>query len=421
MELRLQKLIAGTGLASRRKAEELITSGRVTINGSVVKELGTKVDPDRDHVKVDGKHLRAAQPYVYLILNKPKNVMSTLDDPEGRPTVKDLLHGVTVRVFPVGRLDFDSEGLMLLTNHGDLAQALLHPRYHVPKTYLIKVKGVLDDAKIEMLERGVKLEDGFTAPAKVNKVSRAESNSWLEVTIHEGRKHQVKRMIEAVGHSVIKLVRIRMGPLLLGDLAPREYRFLTDREANRLRGLVEDRVARAERPELDASGKPTRWMPPTAPAPPRPPKPERSGRGPKAQRSDRAPRSQRALGGAKPPRSGRGTTKRPMSPGAKFRRPGPGAGFQRSSRASAGPQGVGRGPMARPTGPDQKPQRPQPGAGFQRPPSGAKPQGSGRGMTIRHSGPGQKSQQNRRGTPPASRPGPGGPARKSRHSTRRRA
>ena len=306
MEVRLQKLIAGTGLASRRKSEELITSGRVTINGNVVKELGTKVDPDRDHVKVDGKHLRAAQPYVYLILNKPKNVMSTLDDPEGRPTVKDLLHGVTVRVFPVGRLDFDSEGLMLLTNHGDLAQALLHPRYHIPKTYLIKVKGVLDDAKIEALERGVKLEDGFTAPAKVMKVSKAESNSWLEVTIHEGRKHQVKRMIEAVGHSVIKLTRIRMGPLLLGDLASREYRFLTDREANRLRELVEDRVARVERPELDASGKPARWKPPTEPAPPRPSKAERSGRGPKSQRSERSSRSQRSARNATPQRPSRG-------------------------------------------------------------------------------------------------------------------
>src|SRR4249920_528332 len=168
MEVRLQKVIAGTGLASRRKAEEWIASGRVTVNGKVVTKLGTKVDPDRVHIKVDGKHISSTQPYVYLLLNKPKNVMSTLDDPEGRPTVKDLLHGVTVRVFPVGRLDFDSEGLMLLTNHGDLAQALLHPRYHVPKTYLIKVKGVLDDAKIEALERGVKLEDGFTAPAKVN-------------------------------------------------------------------------------------------------------------------------------------------------------------------------------------------------------------------------------------------------------------
>ncbi|KXK05506.1 MAG: 23S rRNA pseudouridylate synthase B [Nitrospira sp. OLB3] len=271
MNVRLQKLIAGTGIASRRKAEELIIAGRVTINGQVVRELGTKVDPERDHVKVDGKHLRAAQPYVYLILNKPKNVMSTLDDPEGRPTVKDYLHGVTVRVFPVGRLDFDSEGLMLLTNHGDLAQALLHPRYHVPKTYLIKVKGVLDDAKIDALERGVKLEDGYTAPAKVVKVSKAESNSWLEVTIHEGRKHQVKRMIEAVGSSVIKLTRIRMGPLLLGDLAPGAYRFLTDREANRLRELVEDRITRVERPGLDASGKPVPWTAPQQPAPPRPP------------------------------------------------------------------------------------------------------------------------------------------------------
>ena len=420
MEVRLQKLIAGTGLASRRKAEELITSGRVTINGSVVKELGTKVDPDRDHVKVDGKHLRAAQPYVYLILNKPKNVMSTLDDPEGRPTVKDLLHGVTVRVFPVGRLDFDSEGLMLLTNHGDLAQALLHPRYHVPKTYLIKVKGVLDDAKIEALERGVKLEDGFTAPAKVNKVSRAESNSWLEVTIHEGRKHQVKRMVEAVGHSVIKLVRIRMGPLLLGDLAPREYRFLTDREANRLRELVEDRVARAERPELDATGKPVRWLPPAAPAPPRPPKPERSGRGPKSQRSERGPRSQRSQAGGAPPRSGRGSARRPMSPGAKFRRPGKGTGFQRSQPGVTS-QGPNSNPATQPIGPDRKFQRTPPGAGSQRPRSGAKPQGAGRGMTVRRSGPGQNSQQNRRGGPSASRPGQGVPARKSRHSTRRRA
>jgi 23S rRNA pseudouridine2605 synthase len=420
MEVRLQKLIAGTGIASRRKAEELITSGRVTINGHVVKELGTKVDPERDHVKVDGKHLRAAQPYVYLILNKPKNVMSTLDDPEGRPTVKDFLRGVTVRVFPVGRLDFDSEGLMLLTNHGDLAQALLHPRYHVPKTYLIKVKGVLDDAKIEALERGVKLEDGFTAPAKVNKVSRAESNSWLEVTIHEGRKHQVKRMIEAVGHSVIKLTRVRMGPLLLGDLASGEYRFLTDREANRLRELVEDRVARAERPELDASGKPVRWMPPTEPAPPRPPKPERSGRGPKSSRLESGPRSQRALQGAKSGRSGRSSLKRPLSPGAKFRRPVK-AAVVRRPQPGLMPQGEDRTSTARPTGSAQKPQRAQPGAGFQRGRSNGKPQGAGQGTAGSRSGSGQKFQQNRRSGPSGSRPGQRGPARQSRNSTRRRA
>ncbi len=249
MEIRLQKLIASTGLSSRRKAEMLIASGRVSVNGKVVTELGTKVDPERDHVKVDGKHLTSAQPFVYLMLNKPKNVMSTLDDPGGRDTVKDFLHGVSVRVFPVGRLDFDSEGLMLLTNNGELAQALLHPRYHVPKTYLIKVKGVLTDAEIVQLQRGVKLEDGMTSPAMVKKIKRAEANSWLEITIREGRKHQVKRMLEFVGHLVIKLMRVRMGPLALGKLEPGEFRFLTDREANALRELVEERVTSVEKGE----------------------------------------------------------------------------------------------------------------------------------------------------------------------------
>ena len=243
MEVRLQKLIAGTGLASRRKAEEMIVAGRVMVNGKTVTELGTKVDPGRDHVKVDGKHLSAAQPFVYLMLNKPKNVVSTLDDPGGRTTVKDYLHGVSVRVFPVGRLDFDSEGLMLLTNNGELAQAMLHPRYHVPKTYLIKVKGVVPDEDIKQLEAGVRLDDGMTGPAQVRKVRKVEANSWLEITIREGRKHQVKRMLESVGRRVIKLLRVRMGPLMLGDLEPGEFRFLTDREANALRRLVEERVA----------------------------------------------------------------------------------------------------------------------------------------------------------------------------------
>lgn len=249
MEVRLQKLIASTGLSSRRKAEMLIASGRVSVNGKVVTELGTKVDSVRDHVKVDGRHLTSAQPFVYLVLNKPKNVMSTLDDPGGRTTVKDFLRGVAVRVFPVGRLDFDSEGLMLLTNNGELAQALLHPRYHVPKTYLIKVKGVLKDEEIAHLERGVRLDDGMTSPAHVKKVRKVEANSWLEITIREGRKHQVKRMLDAVGHPVIKLLRIRMGPLALGNLEPGEFRFLTDREANALRELVDERTTAVERGE----------------------------------------------------------------------------------------------------------------------------------------------------------------------------
>jgi len=259
MEVRLQKLIAGTGIASRRKAEVMITAGRVTVNGKVVTELGIKVDPTRDHVKVDGKHISAAQPFVYLMLNKPKNVVSTLDDPGGRETVKDFLRGVSVRVFPVGRLDFDGEGLMLLTNNGDVAQALLHPRYHVPKMYLIKVKGVLTDEEIKKLEQGVRLEDGMTSPASVKKVRKVEANSWLEITIREGRKHQVKRMLEAVGHPVIKLLRIKMGPLTLGNLEPGEYRFLTDREANALRELVEQRRASVDRNE-DPEFRPRRMM-----------------------------------------------------------------------------------------------------------------------------------------------------------------
>src|SRR6476646_2995537 len=259
MEVRLQKLVAGAGRAARRKAEALIAAGRVMVNGKTVTELGTKVDPERDHIKVDGKHLGAPQPFVYLMLNKPKNVVSTLDDPGGRTTVKDYLRGVSVRVFPVGRLDFDSEGLMLLTNHGELAQAMLHPRYHVPKTYLIKVKGVVPDEDIEQLKQGVKLDDGMTGPAQVKKVRKVEANSWLEITIREGRKHQVKRMLESVGHPVIKLLRIRMGPLSLGDLQSGEFRFLTDREANALRRLVDERVASVgDVPTADSSRRPER-------------------------------------------------------------------------------------------------------------------------------------------------------------------
>jgi len=239
--VRLQKVIADAGIASRRKAEELIAAGRVTINGRIVRELGTRVDPEKDHVKVDGRHLKPAPPQTFIMLNKPKGVLSTLSDPEGRPTIQHLLHGVSLRVFPVGRLDYDTEGLLLLTNDGNMAQALLHPRYHVPKTYSAKVKGVLNDEEIQQLERGVQLEDGWTAPAMLKKAGKAETNSWMEITIHEGRKHQVKRMFEAVGHPVLRLERIRFGPLSLGHLLPGQFRFLTDREANALRATVKRR------------------------------------------------------------------------------------------------------------------------------------------------------------------------------------
>lgn len=246
MDVRLQKAIADSGLASRRKAEEMILQGRVTVNGRAVREMGLKIDPARDHVKVDGRHIRPVPPEVYVMLNKPKGCVSSLSDPEGRPTVADLLGRVKVRVFPVGRLDFDSEGLMLLTNNGTMAQALLHPRYHVPKTYLIKVKGVLSEEEIRQLERGVDLDDGRTAPATVKKIRKVEQNSWVEITIHEGRKHQVKRMVESVGHLVLKLTRVRFGPLTLGSLPAGEFRYLTDREANALRAVVRSRLEAAD-------------------------------------------------------------------------------------------------------------------------------------------------------------------------------
>jgi len=257
-KIRLQKVIARAGISSRRKAEELIQSGQVTVNGEVVTKLGTRVDPSQDHIKISGKHLPAPAPDMFLILNKPSGVVSTLQDPEGRPTIKHLLPKASLRVFPVGRLDFDSEGLLLLTNNGEVAQACLHPSHHVLKTYLIKIKGVLEDSEILQLKRGLPLEDGQTAPAKIRKAGKAEANSWVEMTIHEGRKHQVKRMLEYLGHPVIRLKRIQFGPLNLGSLPLGESRFLTDKEANALRQLLLPKESKTRRAGTHTR-KPGRW------------------------------------------------------------------------------------------------------------------------------------------------------------------
>jgi pseudouridine synthase len=245
MEERLQKIIARAGITSRRKAEELILQGRVKVNGQVVMELGSKADPEKDHVKVDGKLIHFKQPQAYLMLNKPRGYVTTLSDPEGRPTVLDLLKGVRQRVFPVGRLDYDTEGLLLLTNDGDLAHALMHPSYEVSKTYLAKVKGVLPDDKIKKLERGVPLRDGKTSPCTIKKVRKTQENSWLEVTLHEGKKRQVRRMLERVGHPVLKLKRIRYAFLGLAGLLPGQYRHLSPQEVKRLKSLakVSDNLA----------------------------------------------------------------------------------------------------------------------------------------------------------------------------------
>jgi 23S rRNA pseudouridine2605 synthase len=254
MEQRLQKIIAAAGIASRRKAEELISAGRVTVNGAVVKELGSKADPERDHIKVDGKLLRAPERHVYIVLNKPKGYVTTVSDPEGRPTVMELIK-TRARVYPVGRLDYLSEGLLLLTNDGELTNALMSAASHVPKTYLVKVSGNPSKEAIEQLRRGVKIggeregRDGkramkpiTTAPARV-KLAREGDNPWYEITIIEGRNRQLRRMFEAVGHHVEKIKRVKYGPLEL-DVEPGRYRELAPAEVQRLRT-----VAAAERAE----------------------------------------------------------------------------------------------------------------------------------------------------------------------------
>jgi 23S rRNA pseudouridine2605 synthase len=237
MEKRLQKILSEIGIASRRRAEELIIEGRVTINGRIA-ALGMKADPERDHIKLDGKLIARPEPKVYLMLNKPKGVVTSLHDPEGRPTVKDCLKGVKYRVFPVGRLDYDSEGLLLLTNDGDFAQAILHPSKKIPKSYLVKVKGTPEEDEIKKLRSGIRLEDGVTAPAKLQKVRSTENNTWLEITIHEGRKRQIRRMLEQTGHPVLKLKRTRINGIELGNLKSGEYRYLKPEEVAKMKKEV---------------------------------------------------------------------------------------------------------------------------------------------------------------------------------------
>jgi 23S rRNA pseudouridine2605 synthase len=234
MEERLQKILAKCGIASRRKAEEMILEGLVKVNG-VQAALGMKADLERDHIKVRGKLLHTAEQKVYMMFNKPEKCLTTMSGSEGRTTVKDFLKGVRAHVFPVGRLDYHTEGLLILTNDGDLAHAILHPGKKVPKTYLMKIDGFLQDREKEKLEKGVKLEDGMTAPAKVKKIKETEANSWIQMTIYEGKKRQIRRMLERVGHPVIKLKRIRINGLSLGRMEPGTFRHLTPVEVKRLK------------------------------------------------------------------------------------------------------------------------------------------------------------------------------------------
>jgi 23S rRNA pseudouridine2605 synthase len=237
MEKRLQKILSEVGIASRRKAEKLISEGRVVVSGKVA-TIGMKADISKDYIKVDGKLIPESKKNiqnVYIMINKPRGVVTTLYDPEGRPTVKDFLQGIRWRVFPVGRLDYDSEGLLLLTNDGDFANAVLHPSKQISKIYLAKIKGVVENGTIEKLKRGVRLEDGMTSPARVRTMRLLEKNSWIEVVICEGRKRQIRRMLEHVGHPVISLRRVGINGLRLKGLKPGEMRYLTPGELHLIR------------------------------------------------------------------------------------------------------------------------------------------------------------------------------------------
>jgi 23S rRNA pseudouridine2605 synthase len=237
---RLQKIMAAAGIASRRKSEELIAAGRVTINGQVASQLGSKADPERDHIRVDGRLLHGPERKLYLLLHKPRGYVTTVSDPEGRPTVMHLLREVGVRLYPVGRLDYASEGLLLLTNDGALAQKLTHASSHVSKAYLVKVSGQPRPEDIRRLAEGITLparrgeRPTRTAPARIS-LAREGDNPWYEVTLTEGRNRQIHRMFEQAGHRVEKIRRIRYGPLEL-DVPAGSYRHLTEAEVRKLMG-----------------------------------------------------------------------------------------------------------------------------------------------------------------------------------------
>ena len=235
---RLQKILSQAGIASRRQAEKIITEGRVTVNGTVVMELGSKADLASDHIKVDGKLIRPPKHQVYIALNKPRNTVTTVTDPEGRATVMDLLRGVKERVYPVGRLDYHSEGLLLLTNDGDLANRIMSAHTHLTKTYLVKVTGQLDDDNAQRFRDGVPLMGRRTLPAGLRLLQKAE-NPWYEVKLSEGRNNQIRMMFKHFGKLVEKLKRVRIGPLELGSLKSGEFRHLSDEEVKKLKRAVE--------------------------------------------------------------------------------------------------------------------------------------------------------------------------------------
>lgn len=237
--VRLQKALAAAGVASRRASEQLIDEGRVEVNGAIVMEQGTRVDPERDVIRVDGSRIPPPRRHRYMVLNKPRGVVSTMDDPEGRQALADFLpRGNRDRLFHVGRLDTDSDGLILLTNDGDFAHRMSHPSWEVPKTYLVEVAGVMDNKTLKRIEKGVTLDDGAVRPDRVKLVSRSARQTLVLVTLHEGRNRVVRRLMDAVGHPVDRLARVAIGPVRLGQLPVGESRDLTRDELGALLDLV---------------------------------------------------------------------------------------------------------------------------------------------------------------------------------------
>jgi 23S rRNA pseudouridine2605 synthase len=236
--VRLQKVLAAAGVGSRRHCEELIAAGRVEVDGEIVRRYGARVDPDRQIIKLDGRRIPSRQDLVYLALNKPRGVLTTMSDDRGRPTIADFLGDQAERLFHVGRLDYDTEGLMLLTNDGDLAHRLAHPRYGVAKTYLADVSGPLPRDLGRRLTTGIELDDGVASADRFRVVEQAGSRALVEITLHEGRKHIVRRLLAAAGHPVSRLVRTHVGPVALGNLRPGTTRALTVREIGDLYAAV---------------------------------------------------------------------------------------------------------------------------------------------------------------------------------------